>query len=289
MSFVTGTAGRGQCLAVLAQVEAEDGELLDDWRVGFWVDGDWRSELEFDFKPVALAPFGDQPDAWAILGVRGQVLWIEDATTRQTIHEDHVAVGLQPAFTTIRPFGTGLAAAQMSRSVYRSNGRGWQLLGSGMRSEQPGEFAGLEALAEIDGELYGCGWRGEIWYIQDGIWRQPDSPTNTILTGAAVHPAGEVIICGRLGTILRGRHDRWAIVDHQQTDEDFWSVAVFQGRIYLSSMRAIYELVDRRLIPVDDGSTTVSYYHLSANDQIMVSIGARSVLVTDGKEWQQII
>lgn len=281
MSFVTGATGKGQSLAVLAQVEAE-GELLDEWRVGFWEDGDWRSELELDFKPVAISPFGERPDAWAVLGFEGEVLWIEDATTQQTIREDRVAASSQAAFTTIRSYGAGIAAAQMGRQVHWSDGTCWRPLGSGMTIEQSGEIVGFEALAAFEGELYASGWKGEIWYLESGLWRRVDTPTSMILTGAAAH-VDEMIICGRLATILRGRRDQWVVVDHQQTDEDFWSVAVFQGRTYLSSMLAIYELVDERLVPVDDGSTTGTYYHLAANDQIMASIGAETVLVKIGR------
>lgn len=269
-------------------MDGEDDQPLDIWRVGFWANGEWWSEVALDFKPVALTPFGDQQNSWMILGARGEVLWIADTALPETFRKDRVAVGPQPSFTAVHRFAAGLAVAQMARRIYWSDGHEWQPLGTNLTLEKPGELVGFESLAATDDELYACGWGGEIWFLKDGVWQEVHSPTNIILTSAASQQS-ELIMCGRLGTILRGRRDRWAIVEHHQTDEDFWSVATFQGRVYLSSMQAIYELVDDRLVPVDDGSTTGSYYHLSANDQIMVSTGARSVLVTDGTEWHEII
>jgi hypothetical protein len=288
MSFITGAVGPGRSLAVLAQEEDEDGQLLDAWRVGFWRDDDWRAELDLDFKPVAISPLGIRPDSWVILGIDGDVLWVQDAVTQCTTRNDSVVDTSQSAFTVIRPFGIGVAAAGMRREVHQSDGNGWQLIGGRMPIERPHEIAGFEDLAGRPDEFYACGWRGEIWFLERGLWHQVNSPTNVILTGAVMQTSGEMIACGRLGTILRGRRDRWAVVDHQQTDEDFWSVAVFRGRTYVSSMRTIYEIVEDQLIPVDDDSTSSSYYHLSANDLIMVSIGSSAVLVTDGQEWQEI-
>lgn len=290
MSFITGCVGVGRTLGVLAQLEADDDKPVDAWQVGFWADGRWRSELTLDFKPVALSPFVAQPDTWVVLGVDGNVLWIEGASAKQpNIRRHRIGDGSLPAFTAVRDFGIGLVATGMGRRVHWSDGSGWQLLGRGLVPDHPGELVGFEAMATVEGELYVCGWGGEIWFLKDGVWERVDTSTNIILTGAAAHPRGEVIICGRLGTILHGRREQWALVEHQQTNEDFWSVATFQGRTYCSSMRTIYELVGQRLIPVDDGSTSGSYYHLSANNMIMASIGADAVSVTDGEDWNEII
>jgi hypothetical protein len=289
VSFITGSVGKGRSLAVLAQVEDEDDEPVDDWRAGFWWDGEWTAELELDFKPVAVIPYGERPDTWAVLGYDGEVLWIDAANTESpNVRRDQIDVKPKWAFTTMRPFAKGLAVAQMSRQVYWSNGSGWTALGTGIPGTEPKHSVGIEALAALGDELYAAGWAGEIWYMQNRVWKQASSPTNVILTGAAALPDGQVLITGRLGTILRGQRDRWAVVAHEQTEQDFWSAAVFGGKIYVSFMSGIFELVNNELTMVDDEIDIGSYYHLSSNDQIMASIGAASVAITDGQSWEQI-
>jgi hypothetical protein len=290
VSLITGMVGIGRRLGVLAQLEDDDAQPIDGWQVGFWQDGSWHAELVLDFKPVALSPFGTDPGRWVVLGMEGEVLWLDNVgAPSQRERRDQIGDGSLPAFTTLAPFGSGIAATGMGRAVYWSNGAGWRTLGAGLLPDQPAELVGFEALAAIDDEFYACGWRGEIWYLVEGVWRQAHVPTNVILTGAAASQSNDVIVCGRLGTLLRGRRERWAMIDHQQTEEDFWSTATFQDSVYISSMLAIYELSDGHLAPVDDGSTAGSYYHLSANEQIIASIGATAVLVGDGEDWQQIL
>ncbi len=290
MSFITGAVGNGRSVAVLAQVDDEDGEPLDAWRLGIWRDGVWRAEHPINDNPVALCKLEKRPDSWAVLGSEGELTIIEDAISAPNVHVEMIVEQAPYAFTSIGPFAGGLAVVAMARQVLWSGGSGgWRQLGSGMPMEKPGELMGFEALVELPGELYACGWSGEIWRLSDNAWRQIASPTNVILSGATVASSGEIVVCGRLGTILRGRVDRWEVIEHAQTTEDFWSVATFRERIHVSSLRGIYQLDQDHLLPVDDASPIASYYHLSANDEIMISVGARSVLLTDGDDWQQII
>jgi hypothetical protein len=286
VSFITGSVGKGKSVAVLGQLEGEDDEPLDVWRVGFWTDGEWRAEVELDFKPVAVSGVGSQAGAWVILGIDGEVLWVKNAGGKPDVRADRIVNPLNLPFTTITPFGAGVVAGQMGRGVYWSDGGEWRQLGRGMPADDNG---GVEALASTGNELYACGWNGEIWCMQNDVWFQVESPTNVILTGASADAAGNVVACGRLGLLLRGRHDRWATIDHKQTDEDFWSVASFRGRVFVSSLLAIYELAGNTITRIDDDSAATSYYHISSNEEILASVGARAVLVNDGEQWQTII
>lgn len=290
MSFIAGCVGIGWTFGVLAQLEDQNAEPIDAWQVGFWANGEWCSEVVLNFKPVALTQFAGKTDTWVVLGMDGEIAWIQGVNGKSPqIRIEQIGDGSLPAFTMIRNFRDGLVATGMGRWVFYLERNRWSNLGSGFAPDQPNELIGFEALESVEGELYACGWRGEIWWCENGLWRLADSPTNLILTSMTAHPAGRLITCGRLGMVLVGRRDSWNIIDHQQTDEDFWSVAVFQGRTYLCSMCAIYELDAERLSPVDDGSDSDSYYSLSANNVIMLSVGENAIRLTDGKDWRDII
>lgn len=288
MSFITGAVGVGRSAAVLAQIE-DDGEPVDAWRIGFWRDGEWRAEMPLDDNPVALCPLAVTPDTWAVLSSEGLLTIIEDAIGSPRIRTDEILDNPPFAFTAIARYGTGLATLGMSRQVLWNGQGGWRQLGTGLPLEQPGQLIGFEAAMEFGNDLYAFGWDGEIWQLSNAVWRRIASPTNLILTDAAAMPSGDLIVTGQSGTLLRGRQDSWEAIDHAQTSDDFWSAASFLGQTYISSMNGIFLLQDDQLSLVDDGSQEGSYYRLSANSDIMISVGSRCVLMTDGDKWQRIV
>jgi hypothetical protein len=290
MTFVAGCVGVERALAVIAQSEDDDGEPLDDWRIGFWRDGEWRAELPVAFALVAVAPVPDRHDAWVALGNRGEILWIDHATGQRTVRQESIDSPSTADFIALRPFGHGFVATQMGRRVFASTGSGWSPLGNNLPPHQSGgDTIGFLDLAQCGTDLVCCGWKGDIWRLRENLWMQEDSPTNIILTSMTVRAPNDVLVCGRLGIILRGCEDQWARVDHQQTDEDFWSIVTFCGRIYLASLRGIYELLGDELLPVDDEHPDAGHHKLYANDEIMLSLGSRTLLVTDGEQWTQIL
>lgn len=288
MQLITGVVGAGRNLAVLGQQVDEDDNPVDLWTAGFWSDGNWISEIDLDFNPVALCPLADAEDAWAILGSGGEVLWVPSAKSDPNGRKARVDGGDPVGFTTICSYGSGVAAAQLGQKVFWSNGSSWKPLGSGLPPADNGRTIGFEAMAVAGDELVGVGWGGEIWWMRDETWAQVDLAVNTILTGVSAFD-GEILACGRLGIILKGRGDSLEVVDHQQTEEDFWSIVSHKGKVFVSSMRAIYELTDEMLRPVDDDSEIGSYYRLSANDQILISVGARCAMIFEGVSWKQIL
>ena len=124
--------------------------------------------------------------------------------------------------------------------------------------------------------------------MENEAWRSTDSPTNLILTGLTVAPDGQqMYCCGRQGMLLRGDKTHWTVVEHGLA-EDFWSVECFRGRVFVASLRSIFELKGERLERVDDGSPAGSYYRLSANDDVLLSVGSAALLLFDGDRWAAI-
>lgn len=137
-----------------------------------------------------------------------------------------------------------------------------------------------------DQEIYTVGWEGEIWKYDGSVFTQQNSPTNLALHKVRCAPDGFAYACGQLGTLLRGRDDRWEVIEHGTTREDLWGMEVFDGQLYVSSSHLVYRLEDGKLTPVDFGDDVPrTCYHLSAADGIMWSIGPKDVMEFDGSNW----
>jgi hypothetical protein len=100
-----------------------------------------------------------------------------------------------------------------------------------------------------------------------------------------------VYVCGQNGLILHGRGDQWRVVDHGDTKETLWDIHAFRGRIYVASLRFLYELKNERLVRVRfGGDLPRSFYKLSSvSDDVMLSIGHKDAFIFDGVEWTRVL
>jgi len=185
-------------------------------------------------------------------------------------------------------------AVGMQRQVYRRDDLDrWVDLSPAIRPDpSSGIVCSFEA---IDGfsaaELYACGRDGEIWWYDRGNWRQVASPTNMHLTNLVCAGDGNVYACGRVGVLLKGRHDRWEIIPQDLVAQDFWGIAWFGDRLYLATMNLVLELVDGALAPVvfgDDFPQTCFNLAVALDSSVMWSTGAKDVLSFDGTTWTRI-
>jgi len=151
------------------------------------------------------------------------------------------------------------------------------------------DVVGFEAIGAFTRkDLYACGWQGEIWHFNGRKWSDCASPVNLILTGLNCAVDGHVYACGQAGTLLRGRKDKWELLETEGMTDDLWDLCWFDGKLYASSMTALYELQGDRLVVVDFGKNAPdSCYKLTAADGVMWSIGQESIFSFDGKSWQQ--
>jgi hypothetical protein len=79
------------------------------------------------------------------------------------------------------------------------------------------------------------------------------------------------------------------MIEHGITEEDFWGIAWYAGRLFLSTMRLVYALVNGSLQQVDFGAEAPrTCFQLSAADGVLWSIGAKDVMSYDGSTWARI-
>lgn len=178
----------------------------------------------------------------------------------------------------------------MDRQVYRwKGGDRWETFEQGL-PRAGRAVKGYEAVAGYSlSDIYAGGWDGELVHWNGKTWRRIDSPTSSIIVNMCAGGDGQVYACGRTGLLLRGREDEWEIIEHQMTAEDFWGIAWFKGRLYLSSFNGVFVLGKGEVEPVDFGDLEIdSYYHLTAAKSVLLSIGAKDIVSFDGKVWTAI-
>lgn len=100
---------------------------------------------------------------------------------------------------------------------------------------------------------------------------------------------GSVYACGRKGFLIKGRDQTWDAVNTQGLEDDIWSLAWFNDRLYLSTMYDVYTLEKNGLRELEMGTDWPrSCHRLSAEDGVLWSIGAKDVMAFDGTAWSRI-
>jgi hypothetical protein len=178
-------------------------------------------------------------------------------------------------------------AIGMAGTVYKWLGRAtWVNAAQGMS-----ENVDLQAIAGFaSDEMYAVGWEGAMWKWDGATWTPIDSVTNVILTAVCCAPDGAVYICGQNGIVIKGRHDRWQVIDHQSTSEDLWDVHAFNGRIYLASYTGLFTLDQDQLTLVPFiGDMPSTCYHLRSRGRQLWSIGREDLFSHDGAAWTRLL
>ena len=206
------------------------------------------------------------------------------------VFEDSKPAPKSPRYSDIRALSEidGKAyAAGLGGAVYRLDKfEGWTRIDDGL----PDSF-GIEAIHGFGhSDIYTVGSGGEAWNSNGRDWTKIDLPTNAYLTCVKCAGDGNVYIAGHDGILLRGRDRSWEIIDTDDMDSDIWDLEWFKGELYLSTMSALYKLDGDLVQGVKFGKDTPkSYYHLSAVEDAMWSIGGFDVMSFDGKKWRRVV
>jgi len=294
-SYVTG-AVRYKDLAYMALVGDEVAEKkISQSHIMEWDAGTWRGGEDTTRKwEIVSASIAVKPREQAIfLGEGGQITCLGSGDTHdETIETKDSSPKNRGPLRGIRRIGESVYAVGMDRQVYRRDALGrWSCIDQWARKQkQEDSVTGFEAIDGFDeNEIYAVGWDGEIWLYDGAKWSQKNSPTNLVLVHVCCGPDGNVYACGRVGTLLRGRGDKWDIIRHESITDDIWNLAWYDNHLYFSTMSGVYMLEgdEVRVVGLGDlGAET--FFHLSAADGVLWSIGAKDVLAFDGESWVRI-
>jgi hypothetical protein len=276
-----------------------DFTMLAEWRNGKWKPVEDRDALLWTCVGATQVR---RPDPAAILlGYWGEILSI---STRGRAEEQIAAIPDGPAnrgpMRSVAEIDGLAYAVGMGRQAYRREAPNrWTCIDQTARppagDASPVSFEAIHGFT--DREIYAAGLGGEVWSYGPAMrgdrsalrWDQVDSPTNFPLISVCCAGDGLTYISGRAGTLLRGRGDQWSMLDQDETDEDLWSMAYFQGKLYLSSTRAVYTLHGNTLSTVRFGDDTPgTCFNLRIIGDVLWSIGPKDIMEFDGRLWRRI-
>ncbi len=162
-------------------------------------------------------------------------------------------------------------------------------------------FHAVDGFTEND--LYAGGEQGDCWHYDGKNWRALDLPTNSNIRSICCAPDGQVYIGGSMGTLLKGRlgadGERWQKIKFADSpsEEDFRSLAWFQGRLWLGGWNGTYRLEQQHGQPVvqryvfpDGGAKQFSFSGgVCSCDEALMAWGESQVLLYDGERWTNFL
>lgn len=290
-SYVTGAVRFADLAYVSLVCDKAAGQKEEHSHVVEWDDGDWCSEDEMnvEWNTVGVAVAAKPLEQGIILGPGGQIMCNGSGDFHiESVGDDVADRG--GVLRGIRTIGERVYAVGMGRQVYRRDQKGkWSAIDKGL-APTDGGVVGFEAIDGFDEKtITAVGWEGEIWRYTGRSWKQLKSPTELILTDVCCAGDGTAYACGQMGTVLRGKDDKWEAIEHGAITDNIWGLCWFNDKLYLSTMDAVYTLEGDKLELVDFGEDVPdTCYHLSAADGVMWSIGGSDIMAFDGKAWARI-
>ncbi|HZX47839.1 MAG TPA: hypothetical protein VFF47_01320 [Nitrospirota bacterium] len=273
-------------------------EFAEDQRdhalVYHWMDNDWAQQL-IDNSICGSCAINEGGAKIFNVGVDGKVA-VRALPTGESV-EVVDTTGDSPNYSEtlrcVRVIDNYIYVAGMARQVYRrETSNRWIRMDQGVYVPR-GQRTKAVGFLDIDGtpeDLYAVGYKGEIWYYNGKGWDQEDSPTNVALTKIFYVQPSVVYIAGLAGTLLCGCHGSWRAIRQETTNEDFWGITEFRGRIYLANYDGVYVLDGNSLHLIDFGlgrKFTTAYLH--AADGVMWSAGSKDLAYTeDGVIWIEV-
>lgn len=293
-NFVTAAfSSKSLVVAMTPEAAAEEKEDLTIFAA--WQNLQWRLIGDAYLWSVVggISAVVSNPAA-VFLGMWGEVLF----TDGQNVTEGSIAPASGELPEDRGPMcGIGvidnfLYAVGMGRQVYNHDRKGqWLCLDHLIRPVLDDES--IVGLNSIDGfssnELYTVGFNGEIWWREVDRWIQVDSPTNMPLSHVFCDGNDRAYICGRNGTLLAGRRDRWLFIAQDETDDDLWSIARYQDHLYFLGTHGLYLLENDELTPVPIAGETIGFcQHLLVGEGSLWLLGPKDLLSFDGSRWERI-
>ena len=261
-------------------------ELIEYWQ------GKWTPLAAWAWQAVALVDLPDGADVGVlVLGRDGQVgSWI-----RGQIHE----LQLDPSrslgpFRGICRFREFVFAYGMGREVYQRKPNGvWVRCMRGIDDYRPrlklGGFNGVAV--DLQSRLTAVGMRGEIWLLENDVWRCVDTPTNIMLRDLVADGDGKLYACGLAGVLLTGCGDTWSMVTYDGPSLDFCAAGWFNGRLYLADGHSLRVMNGSTFELVNHGADSiVPCSAIATGLDTLLSIAGQEVWESsDGISWKIIL
>jgi hypothetical protein len=190
--------------------------------------------------------------------------------------------------------GESVFAAGMNRQVFERKNDAWTLISTDIHTPK-NTLAGFNSIHGMHpNAVYAVGFEGEIWFYNGTNWKQIDSPTSVVLNRVIVAPNGIATICGAGGTLLQVNTGKAVIINNNVTQDNLYGITIFQGKVYVSSLTALFEITTNGLqaveVIVEGNVSPFTFGNLDANEKTMWSVGVKHLLRTnDGIAWELVV
>ena len=261
---------------------------------------DWGLE-NFDDVFVDVCTFRsetmDRP-AFVCVTEEGKV-WFQ---LKERIIEDIPGAGLSKPTSLrlgyiggIRQFGSELYAFGYAGQIYRRTAPDeWDHFDQGLIGI-PGDQYDVADMSLSGKTFYAVtrmGGKGRIYSRGDALWVPQGNPSGEWLNAIEADQDGTIWICGRNGTLLEGNAARgFTPVGDPECNEEFLSLALFEGKVWLSSATSLYTWSSNSLRKVYTGlfPNIRSANRLQVVDGVLWSFGYDDVLRYDGDTWKRFV
>lgn len=246
----------------------------------------------------------DTGTSWIVTDPNFQISEIDNKTNWYPIpnnQKGHLAKGMVNIDGTVYAYG-------MVRSVFKYTGvKQWENITT--KDKHTNLFADVEASKErmvgswvgfstMDGfnesDIYAGGNKGDCWHYNGEKWTRKDLPLNADISSITCASKGQVYIGCRIGSVLKGRDDKWTIIDDaKQITHSAW----FKDRIYfVDKLGRIYTHndSDKELTEADFKTPLPSHMlHLlkgiASCEECLVAFTEIQAYAYDGEIWHEII
>lgn len=294
------TRSKDRTYFVASHQDAEETDLpvthIACWKAGAWV------SKAFQVRATRLAFIPHPEPHLLLMAIDGRIVrWDANASSEEEVDKSQEGPRNVGDLREVRSIGKHAYVAGMGRTVYRCDGpASWVRIDKGVRVAVGDESdAGFNSIHGFDDkDIYAAGWDGEVWTFDGKKWRKRETPTNVGLYRVHCAPDGNVYVAGQGGTILVGTKDRWSVLEHDATEEDFYGSAWFRDRLYLSTPNGIFVVKNRTLEKLEikpHGKAALkfrlnqSFSKLDATDEALWSEGQKMVMFTeDGVTWTEV-
>ena len=264
--------------------------------------GEWRRVGKFGWQAVDIELDPSHKGRYVMLGRDGQLAAVAGDDTQESKLDDKRPLGPMRGLDAV---DGDVYAVGMKRDVFRLRDGQWIRFDKGMAFEIPkgadvatlmkqrlADVGGINAIVGFDrNEVYAVGTKGEMWQASDGTWGKIETPTNVMLTDAAI-VEDEVIACGLAGTLLRGRGANWRVVEYDGVqDLDFAAIACRGTEIYLADGHSLRSLIGTTLDVVNlAGDAIVPSSQLDSRDGLILSVAGQEVFLGSALDsWRSLL
>lgn len=289
--FHGGALARDELFSVLAYPIGLDGTDLEFTRVYTRHQENWsQQEHQSDIASMCYFPAGAER-GWWLVGKRGDIHSIT-ASGAKSEQIDKAGTGPDKLgyVKKIRVIDDSMYICGYRRQVYQRRDSQWLSIADAIHASKSEIGLGFNDIAGSGPDrLFAVGNRGEVRWFNGQSWQAVDTGTNSHLEAVALR-GDQVFIAGRDGVILRGNELGFESVGTGEAGLNFWDIAVFQDRVFVSASAGVFELIGNAA-PTLEPSPIPQHvgYRLAVSAGKLLSIGTHQLFAYDAQSSVELV